>query len=222
MQRALFLLPLALALKPHIFMMVVDDFGWANFGPHRTPADDPTGEVQTPTMSALAAAGVLLNRNYLFWYCSPSRSALQSGRNPIHVNLNNDDLFLSNPAERTTGGFSGIPRNMTCIGNKMQTAGYETSFFGKWHVVSFIANHPAHQKPTPQKNKPEPKPYHLLNPNQTGNGNKRPRAGGAGLGAPPDLLRRRKRLLDQQRGKLWEGGDDRLVAKQCTRKGLEQ
>ena len=34
-------------------------------------------------------------------------------------------------------------------------------------TVSFNANHPAHQKPTPQKHKPEPKPYH---PNQTGGG----------------------------------------------------
>jgi len=34
-------------------------------------------------------------------------------------------------------------------------------------TVSFNANHPAHQKPTPQKHKPEPQPYHPLNPNQT-------------------------------------------------------
>ena len=32
--------------------------------------------------------------------------------------------------------------------------------------VSFSANRPAHQKPTPQKNRPEPKPYHPLNPHQ--------------------------------------------------------
>lgn len=53
-------------------------------------------------------------RSYLYWYCSPSRSALQSGRNPIHVNANNDGMFLANPVEPTTGGYSGIPRNMTC------------------------------------------------------------------------------------------------------------
>ena len=29
-------------------------------------------------------------------------------------------------------------------------------------AVSFNANHPAHQKPTPKKHKPEPKPYHPL------------------------------------------------------------
>jgi hypothetical protein len=28
------------------------------------------------------------------------------------------------------------------------------------HTVSLNATHPAHKKPMPQKNKPEPKPYH--------------------------------------------------------------
>lgn len=46
----------------------MDDFGWANVGFHRTAQDDPTHEVQTPTMDALAAEGVLLERNYLYWY----------------------------------------------------------------------------------------------------------------------------------------------------------
>ena len=46
-------------------MMIIDDFGFANFGPHRTPSDDPTGEVQTPAMDALAKEGVLLERKYV-------------------------------------------------------------------------------------------------------------------------------------------------------------
>ena len=129
------------AQKPSIFLVVIDDFGFANFGPHRTPADDPNHEVQTPVMDALAAEGLLLERNYLYWYCSPSRSALQSGRNPIHVNLNNDELFLANPAEPTTGGYSGVPRNMTCIGTKLGMAGYETHFYGKHHIGMATADH---------------------------------------------------------------------------------
>ena len=82
-------------------------------------------------MDALAADGISLERNYAFWYCSPSRSSLQTGRNPIHVNVNNDDMSLMNAAEPTTGGYQGIPRNMTGIAWKMQEAGYQTAFFGK-------------------------------------------------------------------------------------------
>lgn len=77
--------------QPNIVVFVVDDFGWANIGIHRNNTNDPQHEVQTPNMDALAAEGITLDRNYLFWYCSPSRSALQTGRNPIHVNVDNSD-----------------------------------------------------------------------------------------------------------------------------------
>lgn len=81
--------------QPHIVIFIVDDFGWANIGIHRNVTNDPRHEVQTPNMDALAATGLTLDRNYLFWYCSPSRSALQTGRNPIHVNVDNSDSALS-------------------------------------------------------------------------------------------------------------------------------
>ena len=99
----------ASATKPHILLVIVDDFGWANVGYHRTPADDPTNEVQTPTMDSLCKEGIELNQSYAFWYCSPSRSAIQTGRNPIHVNVNNDGLMIHNPADPISG-FAGIPR----------------------------------------------------------------------------------------------------------------
>ena len=51
-------------------------------------------------------------RHYVFQFCSPTRSAMQSGRNPIHVNTQNGAPQLHNPAD-TVSGFAGIPRNMT-------------------------------------------------------------------------------------------------------------
>ena len=44
---------------------------------------------QTPALDALVAEGIELTRFYAFKYCSPSRSAFISGRNPIHVNVVN-------------------------------------------------------------------------------------------------------------------------------------
>ena len=55
-------------------------------------------EVQTPHMDELVATGINLNQHYTFKFCSPTRSALQSGRNPIHVNVQNVGPDRSNPA----------------------------------------------------------------------------------------------------------------------------
>ena len=68
--------------KPNVLHILLDDFGWADAGWHR-----PSGysDVQTPNMDSLVREGVELDRHYVFQFCSPTRSAMQSGRNPIHV-----------------------------------------------------------------------------------------------------------------------------------------
>ena len=48
------------ATKPHIMMMLVDDWGWANVGYHRN-ASDP--EIVTPNFDKLLKEGLELNQN---------------------------------------------------------------------------------------------------------------------------------------------------------------
>ena len=75
--------------------------------------------------------GIELQRHYTYPICSPSRSSFHSGRNPLHVNLVNTAPDIHNPAD-PVGGFHGIPRNMTALGNVMTAAGWSTAFIGKW------------------------------------------------------------------------------------------
>ena len=56
----------------------------------------------------------MLNRYYAYHICSPSRSALQSGRLPVHVNTQNAAMSSVNPKDPVSG-YAGIPRNMTCV-----------------------------------------------------------------------------------------------------------
>ena len=70
--------------KPHVVFMLVDDWGWANVGYHRDPSS--THEVDTPNIDSLVKEGLELDQHYVYRFCSPSRSALISGRLPIHVN----------------------------------------------------------------------------------------------------------------------------------------
>ena len=86
--------------KPHILFMLVDDWGWANVGYHRDP---PTREVDTPNMDSLVKEGLELDQHYVYRYCSPSRSALISGRLPIHVNDKNLKIGNYNPNDPVSG-----------------------------------------------------------------------------------------------------------------------
>ena len=70
-------------LKPHILFVLVDDLGWADVGFHREQSNP---EVVTPNLDGLAASGIQLRRHYVHSVCTPTRTSVQSGRLPVHVN----------------------------------------------------------------------------------------------------------------------------------------
>ena len=129
---ALCLIPVARAKHnqpPHIFLVLVDDWGWANVGYHR---DEPTDEVVTPNIDRLCKEeGIELNNFYAHAVCGPSRASLLSGRFPIHVSVDNGDVTMNDPSEKLDG-YAGIPPPMTGMAEKLKTAGYATHQIGKW------------------------------------------------------------------------------------------
>ena len=124
---------------PHIVMILVDDWGWADVGFHR-PKDQPSREVQTPNFDSLCEKGIELDQHYAYQFCSPSRCSLLSGRLPIHVNIINGDPTQCN-LDDPVSGFSGIPRNMTSIAEKLRSAGYMTHHVGKWNAGMATPDH---------------------------------------------------------------------------------
>jgi len=124
--------------RPHIVVLLADDYGWANIGFHRKPlantsADAAQGayEAHTPTLDALAGEGIKLDRHYSYKICSPARSSFQSGRLAVHVNVGNTGVTAWNQDDPVSG-YAGIPRNMTGLAHKMKQGGYHTSMVGKW------------------------------------------------------------------------------------------
>ena len=106
---------------PNIFFLMVDDLGWADVNFHR---NDSNPEINTPFLDNLVEKESLeLLRHYVHYSCTPTRSSFQSGRMPYRVQETLLDNWNSN---------SGIPRNMTCIAEKMVAAGYTTHIVGKW------------------------------------------------------------------------------------------
>ena len=115
-----------------LIYQLADDFGWQNADWHKSK--DNTDPPATPVMSKLIEEGIDLDQHYAFKFCAASRSAIQSGRNPIHVNVQNYGPAIwdyTNPDGDRNEIVSGMPLNITTMGKLMKDAGYSTHFFGK-------------------------------------------------------------------------------------------
>ena len=106
--------------KPHIVFVLVDDWGYADVS-FRNPA------ILSPNFHKLAETGLLLDRHYVFKYCSPSRASFLTGRWPHHAHQ-------WNPPQTA---MVGLNINMTLLPAKLKTAGYKTHMVGKWHEGFF-------------------------------------------------------------------------------------
>ena len=115
--------------RPHIVMVLADDLGWNQVG-----YQSRDGRVSTPHIDALASVGIKLQRMYAHHICSPSRSALQSGRAPHQVNLENYDHLAYVPGGGGEWGYAGMPPRYEGLGSVMRRGGYKTHMLGKWHV----------------------------------------------------------------------------------------
>ena len=116
---------------PNILFYLIDDLGWGNIG-YNSPTNT---EIKTPNINHLATKeGVILNRHYVHYCCSPTRTSFQSGRLPVHVNLGNSDAAANQ--------YSGAPINMTFIAEKLKysDSNYTTHFIGKWDAGSTTPN----------------------------------------------------------------------------------
>ena len=85
----------AASSPPNIIMALGDDTGWHGVGWHQSAAcqADPMCAMKTPIMDSLVKEGIELDQHYTYLFCSPTRSALMTGRLPIHVNQENSAEF---------------------------------------------------------------------------------------------------------------------------------
>ena len=105
--------------RPNVLVMNVDDTGYGDYGFNNPNTDD------TPHLDALRAKGMRFSDLHAgASVCTPSRSALMTGRYPALLGTQANVIFWDTPW--------AVPLNHTFLPELLQDAGYVTALFGKW------------------------------------------------------------------------------------------
>lgn len=117
---------LSAAERPNIVIIMSDDMGFSDLGCYG-------GEIQTPSLDALAAGGLRFTQFYNTARCCPTRAALLTGLYPHQAGVGHmmEDHGLP--------GYTGnLNERCRTIAQVLKPAGYRSYASGKWHVTRHL------------------------------------------------------------------------------------
>ncbi len=118
--------------RPNLVFLLADDMGYGDLGCYGSPV------IKTPRLDQLAREGVRCTDCYAASpNCSPARAGALTGRMPYRVGMY--DFMRANWPMH-------IQRDETTVAQLLQKAGYNTAFFGKWHLSGYF-NDSRHTQP---------------------------------------------------------------------------
>lgn len=110
--------------KPNIIILFCDDLGYGDLGIFGHPT------IKTPNLDNMAEEGMKLTQFYVAApVCTPSRSALVTGRLPIRTGMCSDKRAVLFPDSD-----GGLQADETTIAEGLKNQGYATACVGKWHL----------------------------------------------------------------------------------------
>jgi arylsulfatase A-like enzyme len=132
--RRMFLMAAAAAAQPNIVLILADDMGIGDVGCYGST-------IRTPHIDRLAREGVRYTQFYANApECTPSRTALLTGRYPHRVGGLECAIGVGNVGRYDEAewlqkrGELGLPASEETLGQMLRKAGYQTACIGKWHL----------------------------------------------------------------------------------------
>lgn len=115
--------------QQNVLLIITDEHNFRTMGCYREQLSREQAEmwgpgvvVTTPNLDSLAKQGVLCTRAYATApVCSPCRAAMITGRYPHITGVPTNNLILD--------------RTIPTLADRLNDAGYRTSFIGKWHLA---------------------------------------------------------------------------------------
>ena len=112
--------------QPNIVFVFMDNVGWGELGCY---GGGVLRGAPTPRIDELAAQGLRLLNFNVEPQCTPSRSAVLTGRHPIRSGTQTVEM---------SGETDGLTRWEVTIAQALSDAGYATGMWGKWHLGSDV------------------------------------------------------------------------------------
>jgi arylsulfatase A len=121
---------------PNIVIILADDLGYGDLGCYGSP------NIRTPNLDRMASQGIRFTDFYsAAEVCTPSRTALLTGRYPIRSGMCSDQhRVLRN---NSTGG---LPAEEITIAEALKARGYATACIGKWHLGNWASDRAHHPR----------------------------------------------------------------------------
>lgn len=120
----------AVAQRPNVIVILADDLGC------RDLQVDGSVFHETPALDAFAQQSVRMTNFYSSHpVCSPTRAALMTGKAPQRLGITD----WIHPASGVA-----LPAEEQTLGEAFRDAGYQTAYFGKWHLGESDADQPTH------------------------------------------------------------------------------
>ncbi|WP_299663451.1 sulfatase-like hydrolase/transferase [uncultured Ruegeria sp.] len=118
---------------PNVLYILIDDVSFGQMGDRKM---NYVMGIETPSINQLATEGLSLMRMYTEPSCTPTRTAMLTGRHPVRAGVTEVKVALVG---------EGLPATEVTLPEILKEVGYNTVHIGKWHQGDIEESYPHNQ-----------------------------------------------------------------------------